>query len=92
MEPDYKYLLLNLLARIHKDGGHYTKAVGIAKSAEEADTVVAYFQYKIDNARALHGQTTHAYHSLIGELAAQHDKLPDRIKVLTDEAICQEGL
>jgi len=34
--PDYKYLLLNLLAVIHGDGGHYTHDHGVEKSVEDA--------------------------------------------------------
>lgn len=38
---DYKTALLNLLARIHRDGGQYTGAHGIAKSVEDADLIVS---------------------------------------------------
>lgn len=33
--------LLNLLARIHRDGGHYTEANGVEKASEDADVIVA---------------------------------------------------
>lgn len=32
--------LLNLLARIHRDRGQYTKTHGLAKSCEDANTIV----------------------------------------------------
>jgi len=35
-EPDYKRLLLNLLAIIHRDGGHYTGEHGVEKSVKDA--------------------------------------------------------
>lgn len=40
-DPDYKQMLLNLLARIHRDGGHYTMKHGLEKSVEDAHKVVA---------------------------------------------------
>jgi len=33
--------LLNLLARIHRDGGHYTNEYGLDKSVAEADKIIA---------------------------------------------------
>jgi hypothetical protein len=33
-------LLLNLLARIHRDGGHYTAEHGLDKSTEDAEKIV----------------------------------------------------
>jgi hypothetical protein len=33
-------LLLNLLARIHRDGGHYTSEHGLDKSTEDAEKIV----------------------------------------------------
>ena len=38
----YKRHLLNLLARIHRDGGQHTAAVGLEKSVEDADLRVAW--------------------------------------------------
>lgn len=35
--------LKNLLARIHRDGGHYTEEHGLNKSAADADRIVARF-------------------------------------------------
>jgi hypothetical protein len=32
--------LMNLLARIHRDGGHHTSAVGVEQSALDADAKV----------------------------------------------------
>lgn len=40
-EFDYKGALMNLLARIHRDGGQYTTTHGIAKSVEDADLIVS---------------------------------------------------
>lgn len=39
--PNYKAHLLNLLARIHRDGGHYTMKHGLEKSVADADKIVA---------------------------------------------------
>lgn len=33
--------LMNLLARIHRDGGHYTEKHGLVKSVNDADAVIA---------------------------------------------------
>lgn len=44
---DYEKLLLNLLARIHRDGGHYTQEYGIEKSVQDADLRVAEAYSKI---------------------------------------------
>lgn len=38
--PDHAHMLQELLAVIHRDGGHYTVAHGIAKSVEDAKAVV----------------------------------------------------
>jgi len=41
MEDDYYEMLLhNLLAVIHRDGGHYTGQYGIEKSVEDAIKIV----------------------------------------------------
>jgi len=37
----YKHLLQNILAIIHRDGGHYTQAHGIEKSIEDAINKIA---------------------------------------------------
>ncbi|HET8686747.1 MAG TPA: hypothetical protein VFM18_08790, partial [Methanosarcina sp.] len=34
-------ILLNLLARIHRDGGHYVAQHGIVKAAQDADLLIA---------------------------------------------------
>jgi hypothetical protein len=85
-------MLLNLLAVIHGDGGHYVKAVGLDKAYEDALNVSAYYTYRIEKEQAMHRLTTVDYHRLIGELCVVRDKLPDRINVLVDNAICSEGL
>lgn len=38
---DYRALLCELLARIHRDGGQYTQLAGFAVSFEDADLKVA---------------------------------------------------
>lgn len=40
-QPNYKLLLLGLLARIHRDGGRYTMLHGVEKSVKDADLKVA---------------------------------------------------
>jgi hypothetical protein len=35
--------LCNLLARIHRDGGHHTEACGLEKSVADADAAVAMY-------------------------------------------------
>jgi len=44
--------LINLLARIHRDGGHYLSAHGMAKSVDDADEIVAALFTELDAARA----------------------------------------
>jgi hypothetical protein len=88
----HEEMLLNLLAVLHKDGGHYTSAVGLEKAYQDALTVASYYTYRIEQERAMSQKATQNYHSLIGELLTVHDKLPDRIKVLADNAMCSEGL
>lgn len=34
-------MLRNLLARVHRDGGHHSDAVGLAQATEEADEIIA---------------------------------------------------
>jgi len=43
----YKHLLQNLLAVIHRDGGHYTDKHGIEKSVEDAIAIIANFNANI---------------------------------------------
>lgn len=38
--PDYKHLLLNLLAVIHRDGGHYATEHGVIKASKDAEKIV----------------------------------------------------
>lgn len=38
---DWKHHCMNLLARIHRDGGHYVEEHGVAKAVADADLVVA---------------------------------------------------
>lgn len=39
-KEDYKELLLNLLAVIHRDGGHYTQLAGLPTSVIDAFRIV----------------------------------------------------
>lgn len=39
-KDDYKRLLLELLAVIHRDGGHYTELVGLQTSVEQAEHLI----------------------------------------------------
>jgi len=41
----------NLLARIHRDGGHHTARVGTAQSVLDADQIVANLFYEVDTLR-----------------------------------------
>lgn len=38
---DWKHYCMNLLARIHRDGGHYVEEHGVAKAVADADVIVA---------------------------------------------------
>jgi hypothetical protein len=40
-DDNYAYLLRNLLAVIHRDGGQYTAMYGIEKSVEDAMQIVS---------------------------------------------------
>lgn len=40
-EPNFKMLLLNLLARVHRDGGHYTVRHGLEQACIDAHEKVA---------------------------------------------------
>lgn len=44
--------LKNLLARIHRDGGHYTEKHGIAKASEDAEQIVVAMRAERDEAAA----------------------------------------
>lgn len=43
--------LMNLLARIHGDGGHYTTLRGLDKSVADADRIVSGLHARVDEAR-----------------------------------------
>ena len=49
----YKHYLQNMLAIIHKDGGHYTKAHGLKKSVGDAMSLVAELRMEIDRLQTL---------------------------------------
>ena len=51
---DYRGHLLNLLARIHRDGGHYTIKHGLEKSVKDADEIVAKLLSDADIFRRSH--------------------------------------
>jgi len=46
IEQNYKHQLLNLLAVIHRDGGHHTGEHGIDKSVEDAMEIVSNLMVK----------------------------------------------
>lgn len=46
-----RQILLNLLARIHRDGGHYTETHGLEKSAQDAEEKIVDLIHRIN---ALH--------------------------------------
>lgn len=46
--------LLNLLARIHRDGGHYVTEHGVEKACEDADEIVARLNVEGDELKDLH--------------------------------------
>ena len=39
-KPNYKNLLMNLLAVIHRDGGHYVDKHGVVKACSDAEEKV----------------------------------------------------
>jgi hypothetical protein len=49
----YKHLLQNLLAIVHRDGGHYTQRHRIEKSVEDAIEVVGKLRMEIDRLQYL---------------------------------------
>lgn len=50
---EHEWLLRNLLAVAHRDGGHHTEAVGLAQSAADAERAVADMLGEIDVMRPL---------------------------------------
>lgn len=50
-DPDYKYMLKELLAVIHGDGGHYCEEHGIEKCWEHATAEVYFRQAQLDDER-----------------------------------------
>jgi hypothetical protein len=52
---EMQQLLLNILARIHRDGGQYTDTYGITASVVMADTLVATMLRIIDSRQASNG-------------------------------------
>jgi hypothetical protein len=48
----YRTIAGNLLARIHRDGGHHADAIGWERAADEADMIVARLFVDRDEARA----------------------------------------
>ena len=48
----YRTIAGNILARIHRDGGHHADAVGWERAADEADVIVARLYVERDEARA----------------------------------------
>lgn len=48
----YRTIAGNLLARIHRDGGHHADAIGWERAADEADMIVARLYVERDETRA----------------------------------------
>lgn len=48
LEPDYEYFLGELLAIIHRDGGHYQGEYGTKKAVEDAIDIVYHMHLLID--------------------------------------------
>ena len=48
----YRTIAGNLLARIHRDGGHHANAIGWERAADEADVIVVRLYVERDEARA----------------------------------------
>lgn len=69
-------LLNNLLARIHRDGGHHTARVGVEKAAKSADVIVSHAIAVIDglakyhNSSMQHGPLSASKNNLDLELAS----------------------
>jgi len=45
----YKFACLNLLTRIHRDGGHHVERYGFKKSLEDADQIIVKLNQLIDD-------------------------------------------
>lgn len=69
---DEHFRLLHLLARIHRDGGHYVAAVGVAQACQDADRIVAQLHADADSFQQRYRQKcdeeTKALHAEIDEL------------------------
>ena len=78
--PLAKKYLLNLLARIHRDGGHYTDLHGIEKSCAEADKVVAAAFALIDEKSQLLEIKNSRIAELTEELARKDEEIAGLIK------------
>ncbi len=57
-------LLLNILARIHRDGGHYVAAHRLSKAIEDADRIVAELNCDNDSLRQERDQLLKQIHDL----------------------------
>ena len=62
----------NLLARIHRDGGHHTQAVGVARSIADADGKVSEWLLAVEER---------------GALAADNERLRKALETIADDGI-----
>jgi hypothetical protein len=53
IEPDYEYFLGELLAFIHRDGGHYQGEYGTLKAVEDAITIICDMRLRLDDLKDL---------------------------------------
>ena len=66
-------LLSNLLARIHRDGGHYEAEHGTAKAVADADVIVANMYAMQKTLNDQKHKTKPAWYEALTEVAKRHD-------------------
>lgn len=69
----YRTIAGNLLARIHRDGGHHADAIGWERAADEADVIVARLYVERDEALAAVREYLAALDALTVALADDSD-------------------
>ncbi len=81
--------LLDLLARIHRDGGHYTERFGLRASVHDADHVVATAAVERDDLRAEVERLRRPLHALeaIRGARAERDTLRAEVERLRAERV-----
>jgi len=82
---NHESLLLNLLARIHRDGGHYTQEYGIEKSVQDADLKVAEAYSKILELESDLRVTAGLYADAVKRNVLLTERLESRMVDLTPE-------